>query len=971
MDYRMMRLKLNAVIMALVVLVSASTSQGFQTADFPAIYNSEKANQDAPMSADEAAKTMELPKGFSATVFASEPEVQNPIAMTWDHQGRLWVAENYTYAERTQRFDLNLRDRVLILEDTDGDGVSDKRHVFTDQVQMLTSVEVGRGGVWLMCPPQLLFLPDADGDDLPDGPAEVVLDGFTVAESNYHNFANGLKWGPDGWLYGRCGHSCPGLIGPPGSPAAQRIPIDGGVWRYHPERRIVEVLCHGTVNPWGHDWDEHGQLFFINTVIGHLWHVMPGMHYKESFGESMNPGVYERLDTIADHYHFDTNSKWSASRDGKANHLGGGHAHIGMMIYQNGHWPTSYQNRLFTLNMHGRRANIERLARQGAGYVGRHEPDFLISRDPFFRGIEINVGPDGNVYVADWSDTGECHEATGVHRTSGRIYKITYPGEATRSAPFPKPLCLGGEGPLPEIWKDYQQGNLGEEQLLRLLDAPNEHVRAWGIRLLSDFWPLDTILGPQLNAVYPSSPTTWNRLHELAEKDPSGIVLLTLASTLQRLPIEQRVRVATALVQRSDLGQDRDLPALVWYGLIPVGQSSATDLVHINQVNQWPNITRWSARLIASQVKEQPEALNTLLQVAAERDQDFQFQVLRGMHEAFRGWKQVKAPANWASFVETQGAEANSTLTLQLSQLFDEGWAIEEIRKLVLDKSADVKSRQAALQTLIEADTDDLQSICRSLLSTHPLNVTAAQGLSKFDDPSIGKTLIDSYPRFHPSDRPALIEILVSRPQFARQLLDQLRDPTGHIPREDISAFHARQVLAFNNPQLDAELNEVWGNLRETLQDRQQEIDLWRDTLTPEIISSADLESGKALFVKNCSSCHRLYGEGSSIGPDLTGAQRDSLDYLLTNILDPSAVVGKDYRMSLIETADGRVLSGLILSKTPELIVLQTSSQKIEIRQAEIEAIETTALSSMPEGLLKNLSHAEVINLIAFLMSKR
>ena len=178
--------------------------------EFPGIRNSEPDASARPPAAEEALKMFELPGGFTANLFASEPEVQNPIAMTWDGRGRLWIAENYTYAERQTRFDLSMRDRVLILEDTDGDGRADKRTVFTDKVSMLTSVEVGRGGVWLMCPPQLLFIPDADGDDVPDGEPVVLLDGFTVAEANYHNFANGLRWGPDSWLYGRVGHSCPG-----------------------------------------------------------------------------------------------------------------------------------------------------------------------------------------------------------------------------------------------------------------------------------------------------------------------------------------------------------------------------------------------------------------------------------------------------------------------------------------------------------------------------------------------------------------------------------------------------------------------------------------------------------------------------------------------------------------------------------------------------------------------------------------
>ncbi|MCA9205138.1 MAG: dehydrogenase, partial [Planctomycetales bacterium] len=251
--------------------------------EFPAIYNSEADREAQPMPAEEAAGRMQVPPGFHVGTFASEPDVQNPIAMTWDARGRLWIAENYTYAERSQRFDLTLRDRVIILADNDGDGTSDRRTVFTDQVQMLTGLEVGRGGVWLMCPPQLLFIPDADHDDVPDGPAQVVLDGFEVAKDNYHNFANGLRWGPDGWLYGRCGGSCPGRVGRPGTPDEHRVALEGGIWRVHPVTSHFEVLTHGTTNPWGHDWNQWGECFFINTVNGHLWHLIPGAHLDRPF----------------------------------------------------------------------------------------------------------------------------------------------------------------------------------------------------------------------------------------------------------------------------------------------------------------------------------------------------------------------------------------------------------------------------------------------------------------------------------------------------------------------------------------------------------------------------------------------------------------------------------------------------------------------------------------------------------------
>src|SRR5579862_1147710 len=226
---------------------------------FPKPYNSgTEKNSSPPKSAAEVAATIQLPLGFKATAFAGEPDVRNPLALAWDGKGRLWVAENYTYAESAKKWDLNLSDRIVIFEDPKGTGHFTGRKVFYDKLKRLTSVAVGRGGVWVMCPPQLLFIPDRDSDDVPDGPPEVVLDGFTVS-STHHTLANGLRFGPDGWLYGRCGHSNPGEIGRPGTPAAERIPLRGSIWRYHPIKKVVEVVSHGSTNSWGHDWNDHGE----------------------------------------------------------------------------------------------------------------------------------------------------------------------------------------------------------------------------------------------------------------------------------------------------------------------------------------------------------------------------------------------------------------------------------------------------------------------------------------------------------------------------------------------------------------------------------------------------------------------------------------------------------------------------------------------------------------------------------------
>lgn len=947
-------------------------------ADFPQPYDSEP-NKSIPfLSPADAAAAIRVPEGFHVGVFAAEPDVQNPIGMCWDARGRMWVAENYTYAESAKKFDLALRDRVIILHDADHDGKAESRKVFTDEVQMLTSVALGRGGVWLMAPPQLLFIPDADGDDKPDGPPVVMLDGFTVAKSNYHNFANGLKWGPDGWLYGRCGHSCPGKLGVPGTPAELRVPMDGGIWRFHPERKIVEVMCHGTTNPWGHDWDQHGELFFINVVNGHLWHMMPGAHFKESSGESDNPLVYGRLDTVADHWHFDTKGGWQQSRNLRENDVGGGHAHAGMMIYQADQWPEQYRNKLFTLNLHGRRGNVERIERRGAGYVGRHEPDFFISRDGWFRGIEITTGPDGSGYVLDWADVGECHEHNGVHRTSGRIYKITYGTPRPGPAPTPRPptptlypRCMMGEGKLPQLWKDYQAGKTTPQQLRELLSDPDEHVRVWAIRLLTDFWPLDSYFGPRKDASYPDDPESRAAFVRMAKEDLSGLVHLVLASVIHRLPVEHRAELATALVQHEKYASDHDLPALMWYGLIPLAQKDPAALVKLADACRWPLTMRWMARNLAARIEKDPQPLNALLARVPAWGEDRQAvadAVLQGMSEAFKGWRKAPKPEGWAAFAESAVAKRQPDAVRELSGLFGDGRAMDQIRKIALDNGQDLPARQAALQSLIDARSPDLRAVCESLLEVRTLNTTAVRGLALFDDPAIGNQLARSYRKFYPQERGAVLDALVSRTSFARALLENVGPGNQQIPAADISAVHARQIRSLGDAALAAKLTEVWGDLRETEADKKRLIAETKAKLTPEALAKADLSQGRRVYAQVCGSCHIMYGEGGKVGPDLTGSGRANLDYVLENILDPSAVVSADYRMTVLALKDDRVLNGIVIREDPRTLTLREATQETIIEQAEVKVRKPSPVSMMPEGLVQTLSEAQVRDLVAYLM---
>ena len=1002
-----------------LALLALSGTHAF-AAEFPAPYNSEPDTNAAPPSAAEATALIRLPPGFKATLFAAEPDVQNPIALAWDSRGRLWVAENYTYAGRAPKFDLQLRDRVLIFEDTNGDGRFDSRKVFTDDVQMLTSVEVGHGGIWLMCPPRLLFIPDRNHDDKPDGPPEVILDGFTVPAENFHNFANGLRFGPDGWLYGRCGASSPGELGVPGTPASARIPMRGTIWRYHPQRKVVEVLSGGCTNPWGHDWDAHGELFFINTVNGQLWHGITGAHFVRPHTIDPNPRAYGLIDQHADHWHFDTTKEWSKSRDGVANDLGGGHAHIGMMIYSGDNWPSEYRGHLLTLNMHGRRANQEILERTGSGYVGHHGTDFFISDDKWFRGMELTCGPDGGVFVADWSDTGECHEFTGVHRTSGRLYKITHgdppqPGIgdlarltstelvhlqrhtnewfarqsrlqlAERAAhgaelsaekqQLRKTIEQENDSVLQlrALWTLHVIGGTDETFLRAQLKKHDEHLRAWAIRLLTELWPLDTVLsrrpaGAESDVVPPAA--TMKEFVRLGRKDTCGLVRLVLASTLQRLPVGHRVELAAALASHPEDAADHNLPLLIWYGLIPVADSKPAELAKLAGSCELPLTRQYIARRLGEDIARHPAPLDSLLDLARSKSEAFQSDILTGLLEALNGWRKAPPPLHWDALRRKVAHAESAKLrdrARELSVVFGDGRALEEVRRVALDKDADLAARKSAVQTLIDNRPPDLRQICEQLLGTRFLNAVAVRGLAQFNDPAVAEKLARNYRAFHLTERSAAMDTFASRPEFARVLLAEVA--AGRIPRTDVTAFHARQIRSLDDPPLTKQLGEIWGVLREPAADKAQLIARLKQQLTPKALAAADKSQGRTLFNATCAACHRLHGEGGVAGPDLTGSGRDNLDYLLENIADPSAVVTADFRMSTLHLKDGRALDGIVTAKTAQTLTLSTMTGSVTVERETIASTRESALSLMPEGILEALQEKQVRDLIAYLMS--
>ena len=999
----------------------------FAAEAFPEPYDSETEVGAGAMKPEEVVRTMKLPPGFKVNVFAAEPDVQNPIAMAWDAKGRLWVAENYTYAEAGVKFDLKLRDRIIILSDTDGDGRMDERKVFADDLQMLTSIEIGFGGVWCLTLPDLVFIPDIDGDDKPDGPSQTLLTGFRVPPENYHNFANGLRFGPDGWLYGRCGASAPADIGRPGTPAEELIPVRGGMWRYSPFTNVFESLNAGTTNPWGHDWDKHGELFFINTVNGHLWHSIAGAHYTRPHTIDPNPRVYELIDFHADHWHFDTKQDWSKSRDGAANSYGGGHAHIGCLIYQGTQWPEQYRNRLYTLNMHGFRANQERLDRDGSGYLAKHEPDLFIVADKWFRGMDLLTGPDGSVYVSDWSDTGECHERNGVHRRSGRIYRITYQDEKAgdaKAGPVQasdlsqvKPtdlvaLMLSADAaewdvvqarrqlatyaaagadvtPLAEsllgailqprdtvhiLRAAWGLAAIGRSDIavLPLVTSRDDYAVAWGVRFMTDALPLDSTLSQRPGDDVRLDDDQLEILTALALGDRAPSVRLAVASALQRLPVDQRIAVAAGLCSHSEDAGDHNIPLMVWYGLIPTAEKHATELAKLAADCKLPTTRRLIARRLAEDVEKKPAPLNDLLAAAIEKnDSALAADIVAGASAALTGWRKAPKPAAWDKFAQTLAMTDDQALAGQvreLSVLFGDGRALDAVKALALDGKVDVAVRKAALQTLIDARPPDLRKICEQTLGVRFLNPVAARGLAQFDDPAAAKQLVEAYKKFHHSERAQLLTVLASRPTYARAFLTAIVD--GKILRTDLNASLARQIHGFNDPELKKLLSQTWGEFRDSPAEKKALIAELKAKLTPSLLAAADKSAGRALFAKSCAQCHKLFGEGQTVGPDLTGANRDNMDYLLENMVDPSAVVSADFRMSVLTLDDGRTFNGLILAETEKTVTLRTATEAVTLEKSSIEERQIVPLSLMPENQLQPLSETQLRDLFGYLQSR-
>jgi putative membrane-bound dehydrogenase-like protein len=580
----------------------------------------------AGLSGEKAAKAMTPPKGFKVTLAASEPEVVKPISFTIDSKGRLWVVEGHTYPVRAPEG--QGRDRILILEDTDGDGTLDKKKVFAENLNLISGIEVGMGGVWLGSAPYLLFIPIDAKNDKPAGPAQTLLDGWGLEDT--HEILNNLRWGPDGWLYGTHGVFTHSNVGKPGAPDSERTKLNAGVWRLHPVTHKFELFAEGSSNPWGIDFNDYGHPFITVCVIPHMYHIIQGARYQRQAGKHFNPYTYDDIKTIGDHVH------WVGERGPHAGNFrsasaGGGHAHAGAMIYLGGdNWPKEYRNEIFMNNINGARLNIDHFERNGSGYVASHKPDFMAMNDSWSQWLNFKYDPSGSVWAIDWYDKNQCHSPNpDVHdKTMGRIFKISHENDKWVQADLSKAsdmelvnyqlhrnewyvrqarTILQERGPnkkvhkalkeilaknpdetrkLRALWTLHVTKGLTEKELTDLLASDGEYVRSWAIQLLTE--------GKTV------SPETLKRFIELAKTDNSSLVRLYLTSGMLRLDPNQRWDVLDALVQKAEDKDDHNLPLMVWYAAEPLAAIDMKRALQMAEKSRLPKILPYTIQRVAA-----------------------------------------------------------------------------------------------------------------------------------------------------------------------------------------------------------------------------------------------------------------------------------------------------------------------------------------------------------------------------------
>jgi putative membrane-bound dehydrogenase-like protein len=959
--------------------------------------------------AERTVAQMYVPEGFRVEVVAAEPDLHQPVAFAFDERGRIWVAEAYSYP--TKRPAGEGLDKIVIFEDRDGDGKFETKKIFAEGLNLVSGFEVGFGGVWVGAAPELLFIPDKNHDDIPDGPPQILLNGFGFQDT--HECLNSFLWGPDGWLYGNQGVFNFAKIGKPGAPDSERTELRAGVWRYHPTRHLFEVFAHGGSNPWGLDYDERGQMFMTHCrsywgrgltthVIqnGHFWNQANANHAPFIIGNP--PAKFpEFRNYLLASARYDHGAGGAGIQGSDA--IYGGHSHVGTMIYLGDNWPDQFRGHLFTHNLGGHQMNQQINERLGSGFNTVHAgKDQFFCTDPKYVAVDLQYGPDGAVYMIDWYDQQHCHNPNTERwdRGNGRLYRMEYSAtymprkvdlasmtdtqlvdtlgsknqwygrtarrllQERKSTGQIDPaatkklseIVLNGNNStlrLRALWTLHGIDSISDEIEKQLFGDKDEYLRAWMVQLSA--------------ANGEPSASAEATLVEMAKSDGSPVVRLYLASALPRLSESTAWRIIEALSRHGEDKEDRNLPILLWQGLAARMVGNLDRAFSIASSTPIASLTDW-IHWYAATLNE--TGLNRAVAELEKTKSGEMKRRLAGLWLAMEPRSSVTMPVAWKSV--SANLYGNSDVEIRrdaekLAAVFGDESIFTQLRKTLADKAADESSRQHAFEVLGRARDRASLPVFLEMLDDAKFRAPAIGLLARYDSPEVATALIARFNTLPDKEKSAVLNALTSRATFALSLLDAIA--ANKIKRDQITSFYVRQLTELRDPGVDKRVAANWGQIAPTSDERKTLIAALEKTFDEAPLWAYDAREGRRHFQKLCAQCHRIGEEGARLGPELTGAGKHGIRYFLENVVDPNAVIGVDFQMTTLETKSGDLVSGIIASETPSTITIRAVGGETSVSKTDIARRSTSDKSLMPEGLLDSLSPREQLELLKFLTS--
>jgi putative membrane-bound dehydrogenase-like protein len=968
------------------------------------------------LSPRESVDRMVVPEGLQATLVAGEPLVRQPVAIEFDDRGRLWVIQylQYPNPEGLRRVEVDRysrttydrvpeppprgprgADRITILEDTDGDGCMDRGHDFVAGLNLATGLAFGHGGVFVLQVPYLLFYPDRDRDDVPDGDPEVLLEGFGMDDA--HSVANSLTWGPDGWLYGCQGSTVTARI--------RGIEFQQGVWRYHPRTREFELFCEGGGNAWGLDFDRCGRMFYSTNYGGYrLVHGVQGAYYVKSFGKHgplHNPHTYGYFEH-APHTDFR-----------------GGHVTVGGIVYQADTFPEAFRDTYIAGDLLGHAIYWHAIRPHGSTVATAHGGELLTTSDTWFAPTDVTVGPDGAVYVADWHDARTAHPDPDADwdRTNGRIIRIApaaMPGRpavdftrcspeelrafhadrsqwhvrraraelarrmGTRAGPLPPELlpvrvalqatatdARDETAAVEALWSLHTLDGLSAEVASRLLASPHAAVRAWTIRLVGD--------GRSV------SPSFAHELDALAEREPDVEVLLQLAATAARLPAAAALPIVNAAINRDDHGDDPWLPLMWWWAVERHAIGGREEVMR-----RFVRPTLWASRLGRDMLL--PRLLRRYTAEGTAAGLDCVARLLAAAPDVdsrrplwpavLAGWRERPAaaagpsPELAAALLTDWRAWPDDLALLELAVVLGLPEPVALATREAFDEFGE-PGRRAALLGMLGATGDPaVVEPARALLSRRQpeaVRAAAVRLLATVSDPGTADPLIREY-LAAPADPVAavIVDAVLSRPEWALAWLEAV--DRGEIPAATIPLETIRRTGVFADARIDAVVARHWGRLEPVT--REETLAEVRRLTNDLRAGAGDASAGRELFRTHCANCHRLFGEGAAIGPDLTTANRQDREFLLVSLVDPDSVIRHEYVSVVVQMRDGRVFTGLPVARAGgSLVLADPQGRRQELAEHEIETLEESPVSLMPRTMYRQFSPTQLRDLFAYLQS--